>query len=94
MSVDTPDIAEKKIKTPRDWSWVNTASAIMFSFVAGLDVDRGIIDLRTGKSDYNWICQLLTGLGFLLLAITSVMQRKVKKAETPILAPQADSNLR
>lgn len=88
MHLDVPNAAEKKIQARLDWSWVNTASSIMFSFVAGLIMQRGIADRRTGKSDYEWIYEVLIGLAFLLMAITSVMQRKAKK--TPALPPQTN----
>jgi hypothetical protein len=93
MPVDVPNVAEKETKTRLDWSWVNRASSIVFSFVAGLNVERGIVDLRTGKSDYEWAYEVLIGIAFLLMAITSVMQRKTNRTGTPTLPPQASSKL-
>ena len=56
---------------------LGAAAAIMFSFLAGASVQRGLERFRLGKGDYEWIYYVLSGLGLLVMSIVYMMQRKV-----------------
>jgi hypothetical protein len=68
----------KKVKHRRALS---AAAAIMFSFFAGASVQRGLERFLSNKGNYEWVYNVLWGLGLLVMSIVYIMQRKVKATE-------------